>query len=241
MKNKNERYKVIKLVIVGCVIVFSIILIHLILGKVFDIGDEYIFSFIQAETNIAAIVGVLGAIITIKETQQSSIEAKNISKGQFVLELHKEFANESYGMNIFMKCWNEYNPPSKEKNDENIVNIKKEILDKDRDNGDIVKYLTFFETLYLMYKNEILLIEDLNDLFGRRFFVVVNNEYIKNNILIEEWKYYKNIYRLYAAWSKKREGDMFSRGKDLLECLDNNKGSDIERKIFLEEIKELKK
>lgn len=218
-KNNNGRISKIKFVIIGILLLFMIIVLHFMVGNIMNINDEYIFSIIQAETNVAAIMGALAAIITIKETQKSSLEAKKITKGQFVLELHKEFSNESYGTKIFNRCWMEYNYYNEKMNTENESFVSDEdFVEKvgEKDSEDIVKYLTFFESLYLMYRNDILSIEDLNDLFGRRFFVAINNQYIKKK-LIKEWEYYKNIYRLYVRWEKEREGEVFTVGKDLLQ------------------------
>ena len=49
---------------------------------------------------------------------------------------------------------------------------------------EVAQYCTFFENLYLLYRHHIAEIEDLDDLFGYRFFLFMNNSYIQENYIL---------------------------------------------------------
>ncbi len=65
---------------------------------------------------------------------------------------------------------------------------------------EIAQYCTFFENLYLLYRHHIASIEDLNDLFGYRFFLFMNNPYIQEHWILPTSSSYVQIFRLYEAW-----------------------------------------
>ena len=176
---------------------------------------DNVLNIIQIVTNVTAMAGVFIAVLTLRASNKSATEAKDIAKGEFVHNLHNEFSNNDYGLRIFDKCWREY--------------CGETVVWDDSDNEDIVKYLTFFETLYFMLDKKILNISELDDLFRRRFFVVVNNAYVQNKELLgnsqtkdlQRYKYYKNIYLLHAKWKVHDKGkeNFYNNNQDLEENL----------------------
>ena len=209
-----------------CMIILSVI-VGVVIVLIPDVKNlmlsENGLGFIQLFTDITTIVGVFIAVLTLIASNEATNDTKSIAKGEFVHNLHDEFSNNEYGPRIFEMCWNEY---CGNKVDWTTV-----------DNEDIVKYLTFFETLYFMLDKEILKIEELDDLFRRRFFVVVNNAYIQNTELVgkkddeksekkepecfQKYKYYKNIYRLHSKWKDydQENDDLFVEQQDLEDAL----------------------
>ena len=75
---------------------------------------------------------------------------------------------------------------------------------QDIQSTDIACYCTFFENLYLLYRNKIAKIEDLDDLFGYRFFIFVNNPYVQEHHILPTSSSYNEIFRLYAPGPKYR-------------------------------------
>lgn len=53
---------------------------------------------------------------------------------------------------------------------------------KDVSSVEVAQYCTFFENLYLLYRHHIASIDDLDDLFGYRFFLFMNNPYIQEKL-----------------------------------------------------------
>lgn len=151
----------------------------------------YLIELMQVITNLATVCAAIAAFLTIKSS-------KNTSVGEFIFDMQKEFSS-GYGIKLYSKCWNIY---SKGVDDENIqCNIR-----------DCVNTLTFFESLYVMYKKKIIDLNDLDDLFGRRFFVIVNNIDVQEE-LVGNFEYYLNIYRFHSVWKKYREdkkADLFN-------------------------------
>jgi len=83
-----------------------------------------------------------------------------------------------------------------------------------------------------MLEHDVLEVEFLDGLFGRRFFVVVNNPIVQEVDLLPNRTPYENVYRLYKKWKRYREKtcsdvdvDLFinqknKRYKDLLQAYD---------------------
>ena len=69
---------------------------------------------------------------------------------------------------------------------------------------DIACYCTFFENLYLLYSHKIARIEDLDDLFGYRFFIFTNDSFVQEHHLLPTSSSYNEIFRLYEAWIRHR-------------------------------------
>ncbi len=66
--------------------------------------------------------------------------------------------------------------------------------------------------MYLMISEDVLEMKTLDELFGRRFMIVVNNKTVQEFDLVENKRYYQNIFFLYDYWKKFR----FENGNDEL-------------------------
>lgn len=129
---------------------------------------------------ITSIVAVIAVLIQIKG-------ARELATGEFVLSLQQEYsANENHS-ELFIKCWKA------------LKEDKEEIFDE-KDDINILNYLTFFESMYIMVINNVLSMQMLDELFGRRFFILINNIKIQEKDLVENYLYYLNIFRLHALW-----------------------------------------
>lgn len=147
----------------------------------------------ELKETIATITAIFAAMAVFIQIRDS----KNLSTGEFVLSLQQEFSSDGgYGTRTFLKCWKDYSVEKKEG--------KSTTSFTEADQEDVVNYLTFLESLYLMLQKNVISIEMLDELFGRRFFVIVNNREIQKFELEVNYKYYLNIYRLYGIWKKYR-------------------------------------
>lgn len=145
-------------------------------------------------------VGFLGICVACFELIESAL----VSKGQFVLELEQAYTNNPEFTDLFMRCWKDYIHPDKKTN----INIKK-------DRNTIINYLTYFESIYIMINKGNIELKLIDDLFARRFFVVVNNAEIQKYELVRNKQYYNNIIELYEMWKNYREERVGKRKKTI--------------------------
>ncbi len=71
-------------------------------------------------------------------------------------------------------------------------------------NVEVAQYYTFFENLYLLYRHHVAEIEDLDDLFGYRFFLFMNNPYVQEHYILPTSSSYTQVFALYEVWIKYR-------------------------------------
>src|SRR5699024_6508595 len=101
--------------------------------------------------------------------------AKDMEEGSFIVGINDSFLSSDGIRAVYRK----------------LVSHES-ITEEDRVN--VVEYLTFFETVYILYKRNLIDIAVLDDLFSYRFFIAVNNPDIQRLELICDACYYKNIY-----------------------------------------------
>ena len=78
---------------------------------------------------------------------------------------------------------------------------------KDVSPVEVAQYCTFFENLYMLHRHHIANIDDLDDLFGYRFFLFMNNPYIQEHYLLPTSSSYVQIFELYKIWSEHRRSE----------------------------------
>lgn len=67
----------------------------------------------------------------------------------------------------------------------------------------IVNYLVYLESFATLITQKRVRIKDIDDLFGYRFFIAVNNPVIQQNELSDDnIKYYRGIVKAYKIWTK---------------------------------------
>lgn len=71
--------------------------------------------------------------------------------------------------------------------------------------ADLMAYMTFYEVINEYIKNGVLTIQQMDDLFGDRFFKLIHNAYVQEHELYAEPSSYVNIFELYEAWRDYRE------------------------------------
>lgn len=154
-------------------------------------------SFSDALAAITALVGILAIWFQMKR-------AKDMEEGSFIVGINDSFLSSDGIRAVYRK----------------LVSHES-ITEEDRVN--VVEYLTFFETVYILYKRNLIDIAVLDDLFSYRFFIAVNNPDIQRLELICDACYYKNIYTLDYVWSSYRrkqgkpvefEGSLAQRNPD---------------------------
>lgn len=161
-----------------------LVLMCLLAIRVFHPGDE-------------AAVGIFSLAATLVGTIFIAVELKNgaeVTCSQMLIDLNNYFHESDRLMKVYQVlelC--EADKDFSAKHWEGVSSV------------DIAQYCTFFENLYLLYRHHIATIEDLDDLFGYRFFIFVNNPYIQENYIFPTSSSYVQIFELYRVWIAHRE------------------------------------
>ncbi len=168
--------------------VIALLLLCLIVIMWFKTGEE-------------ASVGIFSLAVTLLGTIFIAIELKNgqqVTCSDMLINLNNYFHDSDRLMKVYARL---------EENEIERDNCNK--IWADVESVEVAQYCTFFENLYLLYKNEIASIEDLDDLFGYRFFIFVHHPYIQENYLLPTSSSYVQIFKLYQAWInyRKKSGD----------------------------------
>lgn len=148
------------------------------------------------KTGEEASVGIFSLAVTLLGTIFIAVELKNgqnVTCSDMLIDLNNYFHDSDRLMKVYevLEC-HETDPEACA------------VLWKDVRSVEVAQYCTFFENLYLLYRNDIAAIEDLDDLFGYRFFIFVNNPYIQENYILPTSSSYIQIFKLYEAWTTYR-------------------------------------
>ena len=148
---------------------------------------------------IITLISLFAAVAVFIQIRQGT----KIAKAEFVMGLQETYSSSTGFSKLFMTCWEEY----KNCEYDNHNKAKKSVLDFLNEDGGkeiLLNYLTFFESIYLMKEQGNLDFDTLDELFGRRFFIVVTNVTVQDMDLCKNKKYYENVIKLYHDWVKHR-------------------------------------
>lgn len=183
MKLPDSKYNV-KMAII---MIFAIILLTLLCISV--------ISFYK--TGEEASVGIFSLGVTLLGTLFIAVElrnSQNVTCSEMLIDLNNYFHDSDRLMKVYAVLENCETDPHIDADDF-----------KDIQSVEIAHYCTFFENLYLLYRHHVADIEDLDDLFGYRFFIFVNNPYIQEHYILPTASSYIQIFKLYDVWIKYRE------------------------------------
>lgn len=178
---------------------------------------------------VIALISLFAAVAVFIQIRQGT----DIAKAEFVMGLQETYTNSTGFSNLFMTCWNDYkNCEGKKFPDENDVSCVSPLTDKYLKENDgreiLLNYLTFFESIYLMKEQGNLDFEILDELFGRRFFIIVTNKAVQTHDLTANKDYYENVISLYNDWVSYRTKSIEKNSKK-----DEDKYKEKEEKKFL--------
>ena len=142
-----------------------------------------------------SICEAVGVLVTIAVAVVQLSDSKEISRASFIVELNKSFVeNESY-KKVYDLLQNSVDhncePQNYYESDESDSKLTK---------SDISNYLTFFETLYILYLRGVISFDIIDDLFAYRFFLVVHSRVVQREKLIPQPENFKNIFMLEKEW-----------------------------------------
>lgn len=166
----------------------SIILIILCLASIyiFHTGDE-------------ASVGIFSLAVTLIGTIFIAVELKNgqdVTCSEMLINLNNYFHDSDRLMKVYQVL-----------EDCEMEGDYSDERWKDVSSVEIAQYCTFFENLYMLHRHHIANIEDLDDLFGYRFFLFMNNPYIQEHYLLPTSSSYVQLFELCRIWTRHRKSE----------------------------------
>ena len=188
MKDINKR----KLMVLVIALVFLLIIMTsstLLRNYFFNSYDG-----VSLWITLLEVIGVLGTIIIAVMQLRDS---KEISRATFIVELNRTFVENSDYTEIYNALQNCL--------DRKCDYCKEEGCDPTHceihfEKSKISNYLTFFETIYILYKKEVISFDIIDDLFAYRFFLAVHSRLIQQEKLIPQPYNFKNIFLLENEW-----------------------------------------
>ena len=170
------------------IIFSSIVLVILSMASIyyFHTGDE-------------ASVGVFSLAVTLIGTIFIAVELKNgqdVTCSEMLINLNNYFHDSDRLMKVYQVL--------------EECEMKGEYSDekwKDVSSVEVAQYCTFFENLYMLHRHHIANIEDLDDLFGYRFFLFMNNPYIQEHYLLPTSSSYVQLFELCQIWIRHRKSE----------------------------------
>ena len=170
------------------IIFSSIILIILSMASIyyFHTGDE-------------ASVGIFSLAVTLIGTIFIAVELKNgqdVTCSEMLINLNNYFHDSDRLMKVYQVL-----------EDSEIEGDYSDVRWKDVSSVEVAQYCTFFENLYMLYRHHIANIEDLDDLFGYRFFLFMNNPYIQEHYLLPTSSSYVQLFELCQIWIRHRKSE----------------------------------
>ena len=142
-------------------------------------------------TPVSFIAGGLAIWYQVRETRA-------LKKGSFLLELDSTF--DVHHNQLLEKLMKDTKAKSNGQLSESSYISKEDLI-------HFVAYLTFFEILFQLLDKKLLIFKDVDDLFGYRFFIAIENDIIQDEDLCKDRQDYRNIFRLHKLWSDFRKSN----------------------------------
>jgi hypothetical protein len=169
------------------------------------VAANYLRDQPDANTALITLVETALLVISLCVAIFELVKSKDIAHATFITELNKAFVENSDYIKVYNHLQNcaddccDCENSCADKNDLDIDNCNLPIT-----KGQISNYLTFFETIYILFKKDVIDFKTLNDLFAYRFFLVVHSKIAQQKKLKLQPENFKNIFCLEYCWLEYR-------------------------------------
>lgn len=187
--SKLRRNQRIRLVVVLAIMIILLASPYKHISRLLGIEDADLIQLLEV------VVTAVGALIVIFELRSG----EHLNCCGMLAEMNFKFIENDRLMLLYQKLEECYRDPSK-----HLEISEGWETDKIHD-SDLMAYLTFYEVMFEHVDHGIISIEQMDDLFGDRFFKIVHNEYVQCNELYPQPSSYSNIFQLYNMWADYRE------------------------------------
>lgn len=145
--------------------------------------------------SIVSMIGIIYISIQVRDTRR-------FTRSQVINELEKESRDHRKAFQIVTGSWRS----------EVTINPQ------DDDMYEIFECLGWFERMKIMLDQKVIDMQTVNELFGYRFFLLVNNRNVQEHILYPDSESFVTIFILHSDWRKyrrQREEVIFKDDTDL--------------------------
>lgn len=184
--------------------VFMICLLFFLFSIIIIITIKFSDSFfkdVDGATLGLAVLETIGLIISLVVAIFELRKSTEVARATFVTELNKSFVeNPDYKKlyDFMQNCFDgkcQSCPENNCRETDCSLNVDKSLISN---------YLTFFETLYILHKRNVISFDIIDDLFAYRFFLIVHSRLVQKEKLIPQPENFHNIYRLEHDWLEYR-------------------------------------
>ena len=142
---------------------------------------EYVSTVVAT---IVATMGIFGVWVQLKKET-------SIKEAEFLMNYNFTFITTEKFVRIEnrLERWRTHQEP---------LNLK------DEERQDIIDYLVYLESFAPLVLNDMVRLDVIDNLFGYRYFIAVNNPEIQQFELFPEADYYRGCFELYPVWKKYR-------------------------------------
>ena len=92
--------------------------------------------------------------------------------------------------------------------EQNVSNSRFEDNIITNDYQKLINYLVYLESFVPLILNDQISFKEVDDLFGYRYFIAMNNPVMQENELKKESKYYQGCFKIYDLWREYRKNDI---------------------------------
>lgn len=194
MVNNDKKRRLLLLLITMIVISLAVVVIRFIRNTFSPTDIDVISLYITLAEAFGLVISLSVAIFQL-------IDSKEISRASFITELNKSYVENEDFIGLYNKLQQCIDGDCglregtydyfTESDHDCLADVKK---------SEISNYLTFFETLYILYCRGGIKFQIIDDLFAYRFFMAVHSRIFQQRKLKPQPENFKNIYRLEYKW-----------------------------------------
>ena len=154
-------------------------------GKRFVMQSDFwniVGSISQIIGSAVAIIGIIYIALQVRDTRR-------FARSALLNELEKESRDHRRAIQLVIGEWES----------------NKEIVPKEDDAYALFECLNLFERIKLLLDNDAIDLRTVNELFGFRFFHIVNNLNVQKHILYPNMNGFIAVFALHNQWRKYRE------------------------------------
>lgn len=164
-------------------------------------------------THLDAVVEALAALLGFFAVAWTLYKEKKIKKIDFVSTYNFNFltSEEFIGVEQLLEAYYQHYKESDKPDSTYDVKFKADLFGTSKKTHIITKkhqkvinYLVYLESFTPLIQKEHVKLQDIDNLFGYRYFIAMNNPVVQENELLPESSYYQNCLSVYRQWKKYR-------------------------------------
>lgn len=207
--NKTHKYQYL-IAIIFILVTISIFVFTLLLQSSSIIVDDSKMIEIINKLDVYAFFSTIAVILGTAIACVEIYENKKINEAEYIKDLNQQFIENKEMVEIEHMLEVYFNTTCMDKNAKKELIIDLNTLNSNRQK--LVNYLVYLEGVASIIEHGLLQIKDINNLFGYRYFLAVNNPIIQNLELYPFSDYYRGIFNIYDKWieaCKNKRNDIY--------------------------------